>query len=148
MAVEVRSEGEDVVLQVGNWSRRFSFEVATALSMQMDECARVARHWEGRRQRLLQANGTLHDANDDRYLTRGQPFHVLPQVNKDMLRLEQIDVRPRKGEIALEIAGATLGLPWQAALTISQWVRLRAKESQARAGDKRHWSKVAQEALA
>ena len=148
LLVDVRSIGEDVVIAIGSWNRRLHFETAILLATWLDECGREAKAWSGKSERMLRAVGTLHDAGNSRWLDVGQPNDPLsmPRVNRDLLKREQIAVRAVGGTVELTAGSALATLPYEAALQISQWIRVRAKESQARAGDtKRHWSKVIRE---
>jgi hypothetical protein len=145
LRVDVKSLGEDVVLAIGGWQRRIHFEAAILLAAWLDECARQAKDWAQDKHRLLKGIGTLHDASNPRWIMAGQPAdprHV-PTVNRDTLRLAQIAVRQVEGLVVLKAGDAEAAMPYKAALQISQWIRLRAKESQTRAGDTaRHWSNI------
>ena len=145
LLVEVKSVGEDVTLAIGSWNRRLHFETAVLLAAWLDECSREAKAWTGTKDRLLKGVGTLHDASDHKWLDRGQPNdpnRVLP-VNRDLLKAAQIDVRSEGGTVVFTAGSAMATLPYKAALQIAQWIRLKAKESQARAGDTtRHWSEI------
>lgn len=142
--VRVESVGERVLLAIGNWQRSLHFETAVLLAAWMNECARDAKHWAGNRKRGLRAVGTLHDASDAKWLDAGQPFdpNRLFPVNRDVLKAEQISVRQAGGTVVLKFIQDEAAMPYAAALQISQWIRLKAKESQQRAGDKRHWGKI------
>ncbi len=148
LVVEVKSIGEDVLVSFGSWHRTLHFETAVLLAAWMDECARDAKAWAGNQQRLLRGVGTLHDASDHNWIMAGQPFtpHKVFPVNRDLLKKHDISVRQVHGTIEM-IAGTALAtLPHEAALQISQWIRVRAKESQTRAGDvTRHWSTITKE---
>jgi hypothetical protein len=148
LLVEVKSVGEDVVIAVGSWNCRLFFETAVLLAAWMDECARDAKAWASDTKRLLKGVGTLHDASDKNWLNKGQPFtpNGVPRVNRDLLKKHQIEVRAEGGLVSLTAGTAMMQIPYQAALQISQWIRVRAKESQTRAGDvTRHWSKIKRE---
>lgn len=146
--VEVKSLGEDVVLAVGTWNTRLHFETAVLLASWLDECARDAKLWAGNTRKLLRASGTLHDASDHRWIMAGQPFtpNGVPRVDHSLLKKQEIEVRQDSALVTLIAGTAMMSLPHDAALQISQWIRLKAKESQMRAGDvTRHWSKITQE---
>lgn len=147
LLVEVKSIGEDVQLSIGSWSRRLYFETAVLLAAWMDECAREAKAWSGVKKHLLRGLGTLHDASDHKWLDRGQPFtpNGVPRVNRNLLKAHDIEVTSEGGTVVMVAGTAQAVLPHEAAIRISHWIRLRAKESQMRAGDTtRHWSKVVQ----
>jgi hypothetical protein len=45
--------------------------------------------------------------------------------------------------VVARIGSNTFRLHFENALTLSQWLRMRAKESRNRAGDTRHWEEIA-----
>lgn len=145
VAVAVASIGEDVSLTVGGWNRRLHFETAVLLAAWLDECARQAKAAERATSKLLLGHGTLHDASNHRWLDVGQPNdprHVA-RVDRNLLKLASIDVQPQGSLVAFSAGSASMMLPWAAAIQVAQWIRLRAKESQMRAGDlTRHWSGI------
>jgi len=147
LAVHVESIGEDVRLSIGTWTRSMFFETAILLASWLDECAREAKEWAGNEQRRLRGIGTLHDASAKDWINAGQPNdprHVF-RVNRDLLKKAQIAVRSEGAMVVFTAGTSMASMPYAAAIEISQWIRLRAKESQMRAGDvTRHWSKVKQ----
>lgn len=148
LKVEVASVGEDVTLTIGTWSRRMFFETAILIAEWLDQCAREAKRWTGNRQNRLVGVGTLHDASAKDWINAGQPFdpnRVFP-VNRDLLKKENVAVSSGGAMVLLTAGSATASMPYAAAFQIAQWIRLKAKESQMRAGDTtRHWSKVKHE---
>ena len=148
--VEAKSVGEDVVLSLGSWHRTLHFETAVLLASWLDECARNAKLWAEDTRRLFKGVGTLHDASDHKWIMADQPFtpgkdfHV---INRDStLKKHDIAVHAEGAAVVLLAGDAMATIPYQAALQISQFIRLKAKESQTRAGDvTRHWSKITQE---
>ena len=145
LLVEVKSIGEDVVLAIGSWNRRMYFETAILLASWMDECARQAKQWEGNKDRKLYGIGTLHDASASDWINAGQPNdpNRVFNVNRDLLRKENIAVHQDCAMVVITAGTAEATMTHGAALQISQFIRLRAKESQTRAGDvTRHWSKI------
>lgn len=145
MLVEVKSVGEDVLLAVGTWRCRLYFETAILLATWLDECSRSAKAWTGNTRKLLRGYGKLHDASNPRWLDAGQPFTPggVPRLDRSRLREHAIEVRQEGGTVVLVAGTAAMTLPHACALQVSQWIRLRAKESQMRAGDtSRHWSEI------
>lgn len=66
-------------------------------------------------------------------------IHVKPP----MLTPQKISVESVGDNVLIHIGNSTLTLQYEAALQISQWIRLRAKEAKKRAGDmSRHWSAI------
>lgn len=147
LLVDVKSVGEDVQLAIGSWNRRIFFETAVLLADWLDECAREAKEWTGNSKRILRGLGTLHDASNPNWLNVGQQFtpNGVPRVNRDLLKKHEIAVSQEGGTVILTAGSAMASIPYQAALQISQWIRVRAKESQKRAGDTTHWSRITQE---
>lgn len=148
LVVEVKSIGEDVVLAIGSWKRRLYFETAILLADWMDTCGREAKEWAGNSKRLLRGIGTLHDASNPNWINAGQPFtpNGVPRVVRDVLKKHEIEVKSDGGTVVITAGSAMATMPYEAALQISQWIRLKAKESKTRAGDTtRHWSKVVAE---
>jgi len=148
LAVHAESVGEDVRLFIGTWQCRLFFETAILLASWLDECARDAKEWANTSTRFLKGVGTLHDASNPHWMNVGQPNdprHVF-RVNRDLLKKHEIEVRQEGATVVLDAKGAAATMPYAAALEIAQFIRVRAKESQQRAGDKtRHWSKVTKE---
>lgn len=61
-----------------------------------------------------------------------------------LLQQQRIQVRAVGETVELQIGNAVIGLPYETALQLSQWLRVRAKEAKRLAGDQsRHWSVVA-----
>lgn len=140
--IAVTSVGENVVLEIGNWRRSMHYEVALLLSWWMHKHSRAARRWAGNGGFAMKACAVLTDAGKP---DAGQPFtpgRVHP-LNRDLLTLAQISVRQEGDAVAVKFGADEAKLPYKAALTISQWVRMRAKESKRRVGDTlRPWSVI------
>lgn len=139
--IAVASVGETVTLEIGSWRRSMSYEVALLLSWWMQKHARAARKFAGHGA-MLRAAGTMHDAENP---SAGQPFDPLRvrSANTDWLKREQITTRSDGDTVAVCFGADEMKLPYKAATTIAQWLRMRAKESKRRAGDvQRHWSVV------
>jgi hypothetical protein len=64
-------------------------------------------------------------------------------VNRDLLRRERIAVMSEGELVVMQLGNVTVNLPYETALLLSQWLRVRAKEAKRRAGDvSRHWSVI------
>lgn len=62
----------------------------------------------------------------------------------DLLKKERIAVSCEGELVVVCLGNVEIKLPYETALLLSQWVRVRAKEAKERAGDRsRHWSVVA-----
>ena len=59
----------------------------------------------------------------------------------DLLKKERIAVESEGDIVRIHLGNVTVSLPYESALLLSQWIRVRAKEAKRRAGDvSRHWS--------
>lgn len=64
-------------------------------------------------------------------------------VNNNLLKQERISVVSEGELVVMQLGNVTVKLPYDTALLLSQWLRMRAKEAKRRAGDKsRHWSVI------
>ena len=60
-----------------------------------------------------------------------------------MLKRERITVAIEGDLVVVELGNVEVKLPYETALLLSQWIRVRAKEAKKLAGDmSRHWSVV------
>lgn len=63
--------------------------------------------------------------------------------NKNLLRQERIAVSSEGDLVLVQLGNVEVKLPYETALQLSQWLRVRAKEAKRRAGDtSRHWSLI------
>lgn len=141
--IEVSSEGEHVKIVAGSSSFTLHYETAFVLSYLMAHFGQEAKRLSGDLGKRFRTMGVVHDA--EKGPDAGQPFtpnKVYP-VARDVLKRSSIRVDLDANRlVAVHFGSAKLGLPYQVALTIAQWIRVRAKESKNRAGDVRHWSVV------
>lgn len=64
-------------------------------------------------------------------------------VNSPLLSRQRIAVRAEGERVVLTIGNSDITMPYEAALQLSQWLRVRGKEAKRTAGDvSRHWSAV------
>jgi hypothetical protein len=64
-------------------------------------------------------------------------------VNRDLLKRQRIAVSSEGDLVVMQLGNVTLKMPYEDALQLSQWIRVRAKEAKRRAGDtSRHWSVI------
>ena len=141
--VAVSSEGETVTLTIGNVDIPMHFEHALDLSKWIREDAAMAKAIANRK-RTLRSFGVLHDADAKEKplpYTPGPGIHIKPQVKT----WHREDVKLEGRLVAIKIGPHTMRLHFENALQLSQWLRIRAKESQRTAGDTRHWSEVTSE---
>lgn len=65
-------------------------------------------------------------------------------VNSPLLSRQRMSVAAEGETVALTIGNATVRMPYEAAIQLSQWLRVRGKEAKKNAGDmSRHWSAIA-----
>lgn len=65
-------------------------------------------------------------------------------VNSPLLSRQRISVEARGDLVRLSIGGADIDMPYETAIQLSQWLRVRGKEAKRAAGDmSRHWSAIA-----
>lgn len=136
------SEGEHVVWQIGNTPIRLHYTVALDLSQEMRTVAALIKEQQGGAM-TTRSLGVLRDASPRR------PSRLLtntPRPNRGIIvrdpEVHKFVVFADGSLVAVSVRPHTLHLPFEAALTISQWLRVRAKESRNRAGDTRHWSEI------
>lgn len=61
----------------------------------------------------------------------------------DLLKRERIAVEAEGDLVVMYLGNVTVKLPYETALLLSQWLRLRAKECKSFVGDEsRHWSVI------
>ena len=64
-------------------------------------------------------------------------------VRKALLKQERISVDSEGDVVNINLGNVQVALPYETALLLSQWIRIRAKEAKKRAGDvSRHWSVI------
>lgn len=65
-------------------------------------------------------------------------------VNSPLLSRQRISVEARGGMVRLSIGNADIDMPYETAIQLSQWLRVRGKEAKRLSGDmSRHWSAIA-----
>lgn len=65
-------------------------------------------------------------------------------INSPLLSRQRIAVEARGDMVRLSIGNADIDMPYETAIQLSQWLRVRGKEAKRTAGDmSRHWSLVA-----
>jgi hypothetical protein len=61
----------------------------------------------------------------------------------DLLMRQRMEVRAEGDRVKLSIGNAEMGMDYETALQLSQWLRIRGKEAKRTAGDlSRHWSAI------
>ncbi len=139
--VIIAASGDNVVISLGNVTKTLHFETALATSRSMRMSARDARRSAGDTSHRWGVSGTLHDAA--REGRRAALREKVRNVNRELLKASAVAVSNEGALVVWKLGTTTVKLPYNAAFTISQWIRLRAKEAQKTAGDIRHWATVA-----
>lgn len=64
-------------------------------------------------------------------------------ARNDILKRERIAVSSEGELVVMQLGNVEIAMPYESALLLSQWLRVRAKEAKRRAGDvSRHWSVI------
>jgi hypothetical protein len=64
-------------------------------------------------------------------------------VNSPLLSRQRISVDSVGDHVLLTIGNSTIKMPYETAIQLSQWLRIRGKEAKKRCGDmSRHWSVI------
>jgi len=65
-------------------------------------------------------------------------------IDSPLLSRQRMSVATEGELVTLTVGNSTLKMPYEAALQLSQWLRVRGKEAKRNAGDmSRHWSAIA-----
>lgn len=65
-------------------------------------------------------------------------------VNSPLLSRQRIAVAVEGDMVKLSVGNADIRMPYETALQLSQWLRVRGKQAKRAAGDmSRHWSAIA-----
>lgn len=63
--------------------------------------------------------------------------------SKELLKQERIEITSEGELVVMKFGNVEIKVPYETALLLSQWIRVRAKEAKRLAGDtSRHWSLV------
>lgn len=64
-------------------------------------------------------------------------------VNKNLMQQHRIAVESEGDLVVMHLGNVEVKLPYETALLLSQWLRVRAKEAKRLAGDtSRHWNVI------
>jgi len=137
-SIEVTSNGEAVILRIGNVDLPMHFEHAFDISRWIREEGTACKRGTGRA-RTTRSLGIASNAEEKQTplpYTPGVAIHT-PVIKRHWHRRDVYAV----GRIVhFTIGNSTATLHFESALKIAQWIRVRAKEAQRTAGDVRHWS--------
>jgi hypothetical protein len=64
-------------------------------------------------------------------------------VSRDLLKQQRMAVSSEGALVVMTLGNVDVKMPYETALLLSQWLRIRAKEAKRTAGDaSRHWSVI------
>jgi hypothetical protein len=142
MAVSVSTAGELVVLAMGGAGVTMHFADALRVSALLLKHGREARRIDiGRMRSLLpvvRALGSMSDAAADK-VAPSRWGRALPERYKG----SEIFVRTAGKTVEIRFRTQQADLPWEAALQISQWLRVRGKEARNSINEKAKWAEIA-----
>lgn len=135
--IAVETSGELVLLKISDLRASMEFSTALELSAALKSEARAAKRCAGDDSHRYSTMGALRDAAADSK-RRGRFATKLPErLAAKSLRVTQEGVL-----VALTINRVTAHMPYQAALQLSQWLRVRGKQARNAAGESAHWSRI------
>lgn len=71
-------------------------------------------------------------------------LHLGPRSPSALMSKMQVQVGAEGDLVTLQIGNVSMKMSYEAALQLSQWLRVRAKQAKRAAGDQsRHWSAIA-----
>ncbi len=71
-------------------------------------------------------------------------LHLGPRAPSALMSKLHVQVGTEGDLVTLQIGNVAIKMPYEAALQLSQWLRVRGKEAKRNAGDQsRHWSAIA-----
>lgn len=135
--VRVSDRGELVVIEIGNLSWSLEFVTALELAALIKREARFAKASAGDDSFRHNVGGVLHDAAaEKKFVSRFR--RDLP----DRLAMKNVSVKARGQVVHVQIRHTDIGLPYQVAAKVSQWIRIHGKVARNAAGETSHWSKL------
>ena len=63
-------------------------------------------------------------------------------VNSPLLSRQRMSVEARGEMVRLTIGNAHVDMPYETAIQLSQWLRVRGKQARNTAGERAHWSQI------
>lgn len=142
--VRVEADGENVFWWIGNTPIVMHYEHAFDVSRWMRAEAGAIKQamGYGKTSRSL---GVMHDAEaKPKRLAprqRGPAIHVKPKP----YQWDRRDVSTVGNRVSVKIGTHAAAVHFREALTLSQWIRVRAKQARNTVGDTRHWSEIGKE---
>jgi hypothetical protein len=139
--VAVLAEADWVVVIFGNLKIRLPYADALTVSHWLVICAKQAKRMAG---------DNSHTINPLAYLTLmrdGKVIEAQTQIGRDadVVSKNKCSVEVVGHGVRLHVGSVAIGMLYQEAATLAHWMRMRAKECKAYAGDGRHWSVIGKE---
>ena len=138
MAVEFATLGELVVISIGNVAFSVEFNVALRVSAEMLEAARTAKRAANDSNRRFRVAGHLQDVEAEKVALSRWNRAAPPR-----LKTQDVSVRPVGTQVAWRLGKTVAEIPYEAALTFSQWLRIRGKEARNNAKESANWLEIA-----
>jgi len=135
--IAVEARGELVLLRIGDFRASLEFSTALELSVALKAEARAAKRSAGDDSHRYSTMGALHDAAAE----KARPSRFAAKL-PERLAAKALRVTQEGALVALTINRTTARMPYQAALQLSQWLRVRGKEARNAAGESAHWSQI------
>lgn len=126
------------MLTIGNVVTSMHFADALRLSLDLLRTGRHARKTAGVRWSNIRIGGSLTNLEEKVVPSRFAKKPPAPTPG-NQLRAKWVG-----HSVDLTIGGSTARLSWDAALSISQWLRVRGKEARNDAGEHAHWLEIAE----
>lgn len=142
MQVEVDSSGELVILEIGNFALSMHFACAMKVAYLLLTHGRLARRVAiGRNAALLptiRAMGVLSNATPEK-IKVSRWARKLPELYD----ASEIYVCQIGSQVELKLRNTVAGLPYEAALAISQLLRVHGRKCAASINEKASWNQLA-----
>lgn len=137
--VKVSRDGELVLLNIGDIKFSIEFDLALRISSALLVEGRIARKIQQGVNCFprVRTSGLLVDLNAIK--KRRSRFQKLAE----RLKYKDIEVKNAGANVSLRFAKIKMDLPWNAALSIAQWLRIHAKMARNESGSMEQWSKIA-----
>jgi hypothetical protein len=135
--VQVTQYGELVELAIGPEKWSMPFDVALSLAHALLTEGRVARKAAGYKGTNLRSSG-LFTAEDKPKFRQNRWQRIAAQLTK-----HRMHVQADGSNVDVTLGHSRYGVPFDAALTISQWLRIHGRAARNEAGEKASWVKIA-----
>lgn len=140
--VDASTSGELVVLSVGGFDATMHFADALSVSAILLTHGREARRNQlGAAAKLLpkiRSMAMLTDADADK-----EPPNRWNRTLPERYKGSEIMARTSGHQVELRFRSIVMGLPWEAALHISQILRIRGRQAKNSINEKAHWADIA-----